>query len=118
MTAASRTTLATVSAIPYTVVKRLDVAQATVTEYAHLIRSGRINPTVDGKRIDDYPVAIIDEPGRPFAIVLAADDPRVEVTATPDGSAVLTGQWRGHHLERRDAVYDIFLNYFAQAAGR
>ncbi len=104
--------------IPYALIKHLDSAQATIIEYAQLIRMGRINPAVDGRLIDDYPVAILDEVDRPFTVVLAAEDPRVEVRAEPDGTAVLAAHWGEHQLERRDPDFDVFLAYLTKQAAR
>lgn len=104
--------------IPYALIKHLDSAQARIVEYAQLIRMGRINPAVDGRRIEDYPVAVVAEAGQPFTVVLAAADPRVEVRTGDDGAAVLSAHWGEHHLVRRDPDFDVFLAYLAKLAAR
>lgn len=71
-------------------------------------------PTVDDTPIYDYPLEVVDERGRPFAVVIGTGGPHIEVTADGSYSASLVGYWGGVRVELSGSHFDTFLDYFIE----
>ena len=86
---------------------------ATIVKYVEQIMDGRRPPAVDGTPIGDYPKEVVDERGKPFAVVIRTSGPHIEVAANGvDGPARLQGYWRGHRCTIHGEQFDPFLDYF------
>lgn len=69
----------------------------TVREIAAAIREGREVYREDDNgneaRVDDYPLEIVAEIGRPFAVVITTGGPHVEIVADGYDAARIVGTW-------------------------
>jgi hypothetical protein len=92
--------------------RQLAAEAATLREYAEQIMADVGVPTVDDVPIDEYPLEIIDERGRQFAVVLSTGGPHIEIVADGSRKATLAGYWWGESHELYDDAFDILLNYF------
>ena len=72
-------------------------------------------PTLaDETPISEYPLEVVDERGRPFAVVISTGGPHIEVTADGDQRAYLVGYWGGEKVTRGGDHFDTFLDYFIE----
>lgn len=62
--------------------------------------------------IHEYPLEVVDERGREFAVVLSTGGPHVEVVADGPQSARLEGYWAGERVTRYGDYLSTFLDYF------
>lgn len=60
----------------------------------------------------DYPLEVIDERGRNFAVVLATGGPHIEIEADGQGDAVLRGYWGGEQVTLHGDVFNRVLDWF------
>lgn len=92
--------------------RQLAAEAATLREYAEQIMTDVGVPTVDDVPIDEYPLEIVDERGRQFAVVLSTGGPHIELVADGSRRARLAGYWWGESHELDDDAFDIVLDYF------
>lgn len=71
-------------------------------------------PTVDETPISEYPLEIVDERGREFAVVLGTGGPHIEVVADGGCSARLEGYWGGSRATLHGDYFSTFLDYFIE----
>ena len=71
-------------------------------------------PTVEDTPISEYPLEIVDERGKEFAVVLTTGGPHIEVVADGGSSARLAGYWGGEQVYMYGNVFDTFLDYFIE----
>ncbi|MBS4102390.1 hypothetical protein [Tsukamurella paurometabola] len=64
--------------------------------------------------IDEFPLEIVDERGKDFAVVIGTGGPHIEVTASGDGTAHLAGYWSSETVMRHGDQFDTFLDYFIE----
>lgn len=94
----------------------------TIAEYARQIQSGEYDdePTITDNYgnetpISEWPLEIVDERGRAFAIVLTIGGPHIEITADGQRDARLVGYWGGETVTRyddSDGSFATVLDYF------
>lgn len=77
------------------------------------------NPTIvdaygNETSIDDFPLEIVDERGKDYAVVIGTGGPHIEVTASGDDSARLVGYWSSETTARHGDQFDTFLDYFIE----
>lgn len=70
------------------------------------------SPNGDETSIDDYPLEVVDQRGREFAVLVTFGGPNIWVMADGDRSARLEGYWGGEHVTLTGSHFDTFLNYF------
>lgn len=71
-------------------------------------------PTVDETPISEYPLAIVDERGKEFAVILSMGGPHIEVIANGLDPARLEGYWGGEQVCRHGDYLSVFLDYFIE----
>lgn len=71
-------------------------------------------PTVDDSSIDEYPLEVVDERGKEFAVVLCTGGPHIEVAADGGNTARLEGYWWGDRWTIHGDHFDTFLDYFIE----
>lgn len=71
-------------------------------------------PTVDETPISEYPLEVVDERGREFAVVISTGGPHIEVVADGGQNARLAGYWGGEQVYLHGDVFDTFLDYFIE----
>lgn len=88
----------------------------TVEEYARQIESGDYDdePTADDTPISEYPLEIVDERGREFAVVICTGGPHIEVVADGGYDARLEGYWAGERVTLSGDAFNTFLDYFIE----
>lgn len=64
--------------------------------------------------ISEYPLEIVDERGREFAVVITVGGPHIEVVADGGQNARLVGYWGGETVTYHGDVYSTFLDYFIE----
>jgi hypothetical protein len=64
--------------------------------------------------ISDYPLEIVDERGREFAVVICTGGPHIEVVADGVGQARLEGYWAGSRCTLSGGYFDVFLDWFIE----
>lgn len=69
-------------------------------------------PTVNETPISEYPLEVVDERGRQFAVVISTGGPHIEVTADGGQRAFLVGYWGGEKVTRSGDHFDTFLDHF------
>lgn len=84
----------------------------TVAAYVREIRAGFHVPIVDGIPISEYPLEVVDERGRQFAVVISTGGPHIEVVADGGRDARLEGYWWGERHTMADDDFSVFLDYF------
>ena len=92
----------------------------TIRAYVAQMLSGEYGPDgtadepidEDETPISEYPLEVVDERGREFAVVLATGGPHVEVVADGGSSARLVGYWGGLSYTLHGDRLDTFLDYF------
>lgn len=100
----------------------------SVAEYVRQIRSGEYGPELDDVRhadvptfvdgygnelpIGDYPLEVVEERGKPFAVVICTGGPHIEVVAEGNNRARLEGYWGGSRATWHGDMYDEFLDWF------
>lgn len=94
--------------------ENLDAEARTLRDYAAQIMADVGVPTVDDVPLDEYPLEIIDERGREYAVVLSTGGPHIEIVADGSRRARLAGYWWGETAELDDDAFDILLDYFIQ----
>lgn len=62
--------------------------------------------------LTEYPLEIVDERGRNFAVVLTVGGPHIEIEAEGSGRATLNGYWGGEHVTLYGDVFDRTLDWF------
>lgn len=62
--------------------------------------------------IDEYPLEVVDERGREFAVVITVGGPHIEVVADGLSSARLEGYWGGERVTRYGNYLSTFLDWF------
>lgn len=65
-------------------------------------------------RLSEYPLEVVDERGRQFAVVISTGGPHIEVTADGDQRAYLVGYWGGEKVTSHGDHFDTFLDYFIE----
>lgn len=98
----------------------LESIAETLAEYARQLRSGEYaqgnyEPTVSGVPLREYPLEIVDERGREFAVVLCIGGPHIEIVADGWHDARLAGYWWGESetlWEDAQASFTTVLDYF------
>ena len=61
----------------------------------------------------EYVLDVVDERGRPFAVVISTGGPHIEIEAEGGGQARLVGYWGGKTCERWDSdLFGEVLDYF------
>lgn len=60
----------------------------------------------------EYPLEIVDERGRNFAVVLSTGGPYIEIEAEGNDRAALHGYWGGEHVTLSGQVFDDVLDWF------
>ena len=84
----------------------------TLELYADLVDE-YYSPTIAGYGdIDDYPLEIVDERGREFAVVICIGGPHIEIVADGGRYARLEGYWGGSRCTLSGGYFDVFLDYF------
>jgi hypothetical protein len=68
----------------------------------------------DAGDISDYPLEIVDERGREFAVVICTGGPHIEVVADGGNSARLEGYWWGSRCTLSGDYFDVFLDWFIE----
>jgi hypothetical protein len=68
--------------------------------------------TEDGTPISEYPLEIVDERGKEFAVVISTGGPHIEVVADGLSDARLEGYWWGERVTRYGDAFSTFLDYF------
>ena len=74
----------------------------------------RVNWHDPHEYLTDYPLEIIDERGRNFAVVLTVGGPHIEIAADGQNIASLHGYWGGEHVTLSGQVFDAVLDYFIE----
>jgi hypothetical protein len=64
--------------------------------------------------ITDYPLDIVDERGREFAVVICTGGPHIEVVADGGNRARLEGYWWGSRCTLSGDYFDVFLDWFIE----
>ncbi|OMC55390.1 hypothetical protein A5747_13435 [Mycobacterium sp. IS-836] len=64
--------------------------------------------------LQEWPLEIVDERGREFAVVLSTGGPHVEVVADGLSSPRLEGYWGGERVTRYGDYLSTFLDYFIE----
>jgi hypothetical protein len=95
----------------------VDAVAETVRAYVDQIASGADEPTVDDTPIGEYPLEIVDERGKEFAVVISTGGPHVEVVADGFAAARLEGYWSGWRVTRYGDYLSVFLDYFIDREG-
>jgi|LakMenEpi03Aug12_release.lakeMendotaPanAssembly.Ray.scaffolds.fasta_scaffold49906_8 hypothetical protein len=72
------------------------------------------DPTVNETSIYDYPLAVVDERGREFAVVICTGGPHIEVVADGLNRARLEGYWWGSRCTLTGDYFDTFLDWFIE----
>lgn len=62
--------------------------------------------------ISERPLAVVDERGRQFVVVISTGGPHIEVTADRNQRAYLAGYWGGEKATLHGDHFDTFLDYF------
>jgi hypothetical protein len=62
--------------------------------------------------ITDYPLEIVDERGREFAVVICIGGPHIEIVANGGNRARLEGYWCGSRCTLSGDYFDVFLDWF------
>ena len=60
----------------------------------------------------EYPLEVVDERGRNFAVVLTVGGPHIEIEAAGNGRSALKGYWAGERATLTDDVFDRVLDWF------
>ena len=60
----------------------------------------------------EYPLEVVDERGRNFAVVLCTGGPHIEIEAEGYGRAALQGYWGGVRATLTADVFDRVLDWF------
>lgn len=99
-------------------------AEAAIEAYLEIVgddgrelyaeRNPADEPTVDETPISEYPLEIVDERGREFAVVLSTGGPHIEVVADGLSSARLEGYWWGDRATLHGDYLSTFLDYFIE----
>ncbi|OHT47929.1 hypothetical protein BKG71_18715 [Mycobacteroides chelonae] len=72
-------------------------------------------PTVDETPINEYPLEVVDERGKEFAVVISAGGPHVEVVANGGSTPRLAGYWGGEKVTLHDSeALETFMDYFIE----
>jgi hypothetical protein len=66
----------------------------------------------DAGDITDYPLEVVDERGREYAVVICTGGPHIEVVADGVNRARLEGYWWGSRCTLSGDYFDVFLDYF------
>jgi hypothetical protein len=64
--------------------------------------------------ITDYPLEIVDERGREFAVVICTGGPHIEIVADGGNRARLEGYWWGSRCTLSGDYFDVFLDWFIE----
>lgn len=64
----------------------------------------------------DYPLEVVDERGREFAVVLGTGGPHIEIAADGLAGARLEGYWGGERVTLYGDVFDKVLDWFIDRA--
>lgn len=88
----------------------LDSVLLTVRAYAEELQAGRM--IVDEIPLDEYPLEIVNERGREYAVVICTGGPHIEIVADGQREARLAGYWWGESAARHAPECDTVLNYF------
>lgn len=64
--------------------------------------------------LSEYPLEIVDERGKNFAVVLCTGGPHIEIEASGSGEATLNGYWGGEHIVLSGDVFDRVLDWFIE----
>lgn len=64
--------------------------------------------------MQDYPLEVVDERGRNYAVVLTTGGPHIEVEAEGMGRAALHGYWGGEHVVLSGSALDDFLDHYIE----
>ena len=60
----------------------------------------------------EYPLEVVDERGRNFAVVLTVGGPHIEIEAEGYSRPALKGYWAGERMTLTDDVFDRVLDWF------
>lgn len=97
-------------------IEQIEGAAATIWKFVSQIESGTEPAITDSygnvTPIDEYPLEVVDERGREFAVVLCTGGPHIEVVADGLCSARLEGYWAGSRCTRSGDYLSTFLDYF------
>jgi hypothetical protein len=64
--------------------------------------------------ISDYPLEIVDERGREYAVVICTGGPHIEVVADGGNRARIEGYWWGSRCTLTGDYFDVFLDWFIE----
>lgn len=95
----------------YAVRSDVYIEQSNETQYDEPTLVDRYGNTTP---IGEYPLEVVDERGRPFAVVIGTGGPHIEVTADGDSSARLVGYHGSDKAYRYGDVFDTFLDWFIE----
>lgn len=87
-----------------------------IEEWAQLLAHD-IYINSEGSEIYDYPLEIIKETGKPYAVVLCTGGPHIEIVAEGWGEAVLCGYWWGETSKKYGKDFTTFLDFFIDRSG-
>jgi hypothetical protein len=66
----------------------------------------------DAGDIGEWPLEVVDERGREYAVVICTGGPHIEVVADGHNRARLEGYWWGSRCTLSGDYFDTFLDYF------
>jgi CRISPR/Cas system-associated exonuclease Cas4 (RecB family) len=100
-----------------------DAYQAYVENHAFHVAQENVNiyviesadePTTEDTPISEYPLEVVDERGREYAVVLCTGGPHIEVVADGLCDARLVGYWSGETVTMSGNMFSTFLDYFIE----
>lgn len=92
--------------------EQCETVAETIAAYVEQIRDGVDVPTVDDTPIDEYPLEVVNERGKEFAVVISTGGPHIEVAANGGTVARLEGYLWGDRATIHGDQFDTFLSYF------
>lgn len=96
---------------------QMDATFAHIVEWVERIDAGTWDDDNEDGSIYDYPLEVVNEVGKDYAVVLCTGGPQIEVTAYGLNNARLEGYWWGTRATRHDYggfPLTTFLDFFIE----
>ena len=99
---------------------QMEATYSHIVEWVKRIEDGTYDDgSYDDGDIYDYPLEIVNEVGKDYAVVLCTGGPQIEVTAYGLNNARLEGYWWGTRSTRHDRTVEgnpltTFLDFFIE----
>ena len=83
----------------------------TIRQFVEQISDGVDDPIVDDQCLDEWPLELIGEIGRCWAVTICTGGPHIEVTADGQYAARLEGYWGDDRYTLCGEYLDTFLDH-------